>query len=179
MFEHWNEFYLLIGSAAGALIGLLFVVETLTSRYNLETATRAASVYTSPLVFHFAIVLALSGVAMVPAIEGRTAGLFMAAGAAAGFGAAGRVIYHLGPGSMIKAAHWSDIWGYGVGPLISYSLLAAAAYNVWNSGQHAAPLLAAALVALLLLTIRNAWDLVTWMAPRAEKPEMVETSRPQ
>jgi hypothetical protein len=30
---------------------------------------------------------------------------------------------------------------------------------------------AIALMALLLVTIHNAWDLVTFLAPRAEKPE--------
>jgi len=31
MFQHWDSYYLLLGSAAGALIGLLFVVATLSA----------------------------------------------------------------------------------------------------------------------------------------------------
>ena len=45
MFEGWSEFYILVGAADGALIGLLFVVTTLSASMHLgaETLSRGRS----------------------------------------------------------------------------------------------------------------------------------------
>ncbi len=40
MFEHWDSYYILVGSASGALIGLLFVVATLQSGRDPEASAR-------------------------------------------------------------------------------------------------------------------------------------------
>ena len=52
MFEHWDSFYLLIGGAAGALIGLVFIVVTLIRNVDAKVSLRNASVFMSPTVFH-------------------------------------------------------------------------------------------------------------------------------
>jgi hypothetical protein len=57
MFLHWDSFYMLIGSAAGALIGWLFVVATLTVGREQSSVSRGMKVYMTPTVFHFAVVL--------------------------------------------------------------------------------------------------------------------------
>jgi hypothetical protein len=61
--------------------------------------------------------------------------------------------------------HWSDFWGYGAAPAAAYVLLEAAAYGLWRAAAWAPYLLAAVMLVLLLVAIRNAWDLLTWMAP--------------
>ncbi len=45
MFSGWDNFYLLVGSAAGALIGLLFIVVTLTANMDARMRPRGAKVY--------------------------------------------------------------------------------------------------------------------------------------
>ena len=66
MFEGWSDFYLLVASAAGALIGLLFVVVTLTAGREAQSTERGASLYMTPIVFHLATVLLGGAVAMAP-----------------------------------------------------------------------------------------------------------------
>ena len=66
------------------------------------------------------------------------------------------------------APHWSDLWTYGVTPAALHLGLCAAAVAVWARAPWAADALAAALLAILVLAIRNAWDLVTWIAPMAK-----------
>ena len=69
MFQDWDSFFLLIGTAAGALIGLLFVVETLTVGFERDSALRGARVYITPIVFHFAAVLVVSAAALAPRLS--------------------------------------------------------------------------------------------------------------
>src|ERR1700704_5258450 len=68
MHESWRDFYLLIGSAGAALIGLLFVVVTLTSGLERRTVMRGQRLYTSPIVLHLSLVLLLSGAPMAPVV---------------------------------------------------------------------------------------------------------------
>jgi hypothetical protein len=66
--------------------------------------------------------------------------------------------------------HWTDVWFYGIIPTALYVLLALASHAIWI-GQPGAPLgIAAVIAGLLLVTVRNEWDLVTWLAPRPDSP---------
>jgi hypothetical protein len=168
MFERWHDFYLLVGSAAGALIGLLFVVATLTAGFSPERGRRGVAFFMTPTLFHLGVILALSAMAMAPDLDGRATGGLVAASALAG--AAFCVYAIAGIRSAGQADHWSDVWCYGAAPLAAYAALGVIAAAFWM-GSVAAPALAAVLMALLAIAIRNAWDLVTWMAPRASHDE--------
>jgi hypothetical protein len=173
VFKDWDSFYLLIGSAAGALIGLLFVVATLTSHLDAERVEKSASLYMTPLVLHFGVVLVLSAITMAPHVHSDFVMAAIGLAAAGGFAVALRVAVYLRLGKLIQPPHWSDFWWYGVGPAVTYLALGLAAASVRAAPSWAAELIAATLVGLLLLTVRNAWDLVIWMAPRAEHPEQL------
>src|SRR3954465_282513 len=75
MFEGWENYYLMVGSSAGALIGLMFVVVTLTAGRDRSEVERGKHLYTSPIVWHLAVILALSGAAAVPGISPAPYGL--------------------------------------------------------------------------------------------------------
>lgn len=176
MFEHWDSFYLLTGGAAGGLIGLLFIVATLTKgAQDADSALRGTSIYMTPIVANLAIVLAVSGVAAAPGLTRTENGALLALAAAIGFSASGWVIFHLGFHRTLRAAHWTDIWCYGVMPLGAHALLAAATAAVWLRPDWAARGVAVSLMAGLLIAIRNAWDLVTWISAKAPAPPAGET----
>ena len=78
MFEGWENFYLIVGPSAGALIGLMFVVVTLTAGRDSEQTERGKHLYTSPIVWHLAVVLVLSGAAVAPTIHPRLFGIVSA-----------------------------------------------------------------------------------------------------
>jgi len=171
MFEGWSDYFVLLGTASGGLIGLLFVVVTLTSGYERSRALWAAGIYMTPIAVHFGVVLSVSAATLVPRLtETQIAGL-IAIFAALGLGAATRAclgIFALY--SKPDPPHWSDFWGYGAAPAAIYLLLLGAALTVWLRAAAAPYLLAALLLVLLLLAIRNAWDLITWMAPGGAQP---------
>src|SRR4051794_34804657 len=122
IFAGWEDFYLLIGSAAAALIGLLFVVVTLTTRMGRCDAERGARLYMSPIVFHLAAIFVLSAVAMAPGLPQPATAVFAGAAAFVGLGVGCLVSTALGRAGA-PAAHWSDLWFYGVAPAALYAML--------------------------------------------------------
>ena len=165
MFDHWDSFYLLVGGAAGALIGLLFIVATLTRGRDRDSALHGASVYMSPVVLHLALVLVISALASTPGVDAETGGLLVGVTGLVGVATSARVVYHLAIARSFPGAHWTDLWCYGVAALAADTALTVAASAVWWSTTRMADLaIAASLVAILLITIRNAWDLVTWIS---------------
>lgn len=169
MFEGWDDFYLLIGSAGGALIGLLFVVVTLTTGSDESRTQRGQALYMTPNVFHFGSVLVISGMAMAPGLSVQAEALIVGVVALAGLAVAGRVTFTLFTSKAETPPHWSDPWYYGVGPLVLYVALACAVVAIWSEAEAAPRAVAGVTCLLMLLGIRNAWDLVTYLAPRAEK----------
>ena len=168
MLETWHDFYLLVGGASGGLIGLLFVVASLTTGIEAKNAMRAARLYMTPNLFHFAVILTLSALALAPGLSNRLAGSIVIGAGLCGLAYALTIGMAL-PGS--KAAdppHWSDLWCYAVVPGVIYVGVGLAGCELVRAADCASKALAVALLSLMYIAIRNAWDLITWIAPRRE-----------
>jgi hypothetical protein len=166
MFRGWDNFYLMLGSAAAGLIGLLFVVVTLTAGFDRPQNSRGSSLYLTPTALNFALVLSISAVAVappLPAIETSVVVGLIAIGGLAGAGRSMLGIPTPPPGQ--DKPHWSDVWMYGATPALIYVSLLASAVAVWAGADWAAHVMAGLLLVLLLVSIRNAWDLMTFIAP--------------
>jgi hypothetical protein len=162
----WSNFYYLIGSAAAGLIGLLFVVMTLTAGIERSRALRATALYFTPTIVHFSVVFTVSAVTMVPGLGPRAAAVVFGLVAVLGLACAGRALVGFRrPRRGSEPPHWSDFWLYAALPTVLYLGLAVTAAGVWARAAWATQALAGLLLSLLLLGIRNAWDLVSTMAP--------------
>jgi len=62
----WDNFYVIVGSSAGALIGLQFVVLTLIANRPTFGSAEAGAAFGSPTVVHFSVVLFLSALLNAP-----------------------------------------------------------------------------------------------------------------
>ena len=177
MFEGWENFYLIVGPSAAALIGLMFVVVTLTAGRDRDQVERGKHLYTSPIVWHLGVVLVLSGAAVAPTIHPKLFGIVSAGLALLGvaMGVRSAVGIHRaqlsGPDSMF------DMWWYGIIPGVVYVGLSGAAAAVLAGSSWSASAVAAALMALLLVSIHAEWDLVTFLAPMAEPPAKRSSAR--
>ncbi len=169
MFHGWDAFYSLLGTAAGALISLLFVVMTLTGGGREGSNTgRGIKVFMTPVVFHFAIVIAISATALAPGLPPPLVELAVALCAVTGL--VHMVIAGLPFGrDDFQASHWSDFWCYVAAPGLVYLAMGATAYALRVRPDLAVHALGLVLVILMLTAIRNAWDLVTWLAPRTSR----------
>ena len=165
MFAGWETFYTLLGEASAALIGLLFVVATLTSTVDRERRTRGQSLFLTPVVFKFGSVLALSAVALAPGLPHGASRWLAAVVGLVGVANLGGVSTALLRGKLSSPLHWSDPWCYGLVPTLVFAAIAAC--PVLLDPADAGRAVGAATAALLLLAVRNAWDLVTTLAGQA------------
>jgi hypothetical protein len=167
MFEGWHDYFFMIGSSAAALIGLMFVVVTLTAGRDRQEVERGKQLYTSPIVWHLGAVLVLSGAVIVPAASGRFIGAIVGAAALLGIVIGLRSAAGIArrPGAP-EAAGFDTVW-YGLAPAIVYVGMAAGAFAIFSGRHWGAEALAADLMALLLVSIHAEWDLVTYLAPIA------------
>src|SRR3954466_11990753 len=62
----WENFYLIVGGAAGALIGLQFVVITLVAERPALRVAEAGTAFSTPTIIHFSASLLLSALVRVP-----------------------------------------------------------------------------------------------------------------
>jgi len=169
MFEGWSEFFLMAGGAAAVLIGLIFVVISLMQDRSRDSVLTGSKLYMGPIVLGVSLILALSAAALVPGISGREfAGI---AGVVALWGLARGIMSAVGIARR-KEVHWTDLWFYGVFPSAAYVVLGVVAVAFWQDLPWARDGLAVVITLGLLLSIRNEWDLITWIAPRHEGGEL-------
>jgi hypothetical protein len=167
VFQGWDSFFQITGEAAATLVGLLFLVVSFSENRDRATMLRAASIYLTPSALHFAVVLSISVLAVAPRLPVAVRTGLIAVAALTGLGNAVWACIGMAPRARVSGlAHWSDFWMYGVTPAAVYAGLAATTTELWAGADWAAPAMAVLVLALLLIGVRNAWDLVTWMAPQ-------------
>ena len=168
LFAHWGEFFLLAGSAAAVLIGLIFVVISLMQDRSRSTILTGSKLYMGPIVLGVSFVLVLSATALIPGIKAHEFAAIT--GAIALWGLARGLMSVVGI-QKLKDMHWTDVWFYGVFPTAVYLAFGAVAFGFWQDLAWAKDALAGSITAGLLLGIRNEWDLITWIAPRSANPD--------
>src|SRR4051794_7218405 len=113
--EGWESFYLLVGGSAGALIGLLFVVVTLTSELDPKRTTAGSKIYVTPTVFHFGTVFFISAAGLMPHTASHVMALAVGVPALCGILYSLLSVWRL-TRRLPDPPHWSDWFYYGVFP---------------------------------------------------------------
>lgn len=166
MFEGWGEYYLLVGTAAAALIGLLFVVMSLLAGRDRAQIEAGSRFYMTPIVFDLGAIVVLSGAALA-VMEAAAVGWLTVAVGLVSIVMDVRISFGIGQLDVASPNRTFDTSWYGVVPTIVSALLVGAGAGILLDREWAAISLAAVLMALLLVCIHNAWDLVTYITPQA------------
>jgi hypothetical protein len=153
----WHDFYMLLGTASAALVALLFVAVSIGASFLTPERSVATRTFMSPVVFHFSTLLLISLVAMVPSHTAMSLAVGMALIGVAGLGYTTVVLVGLSRASITDIA---DRFGYGILPLAAYLAILTVAGLIISRAALGADILAAALLVLLAVNIRNAWDLM-------------------
>jgi hypothetical protein len=157
----WENFYVIVGSSAGALIGLQFVVITLISEIpvarDLERASRA---FATPTIIHFAAVLLLSAIMSAPWHGVGDAAIFWGALGLAGVLYATAVARRMRMQTAYQP-EFEDWLFHALLPFAAYATLAISAFARSHLYEALFAVAAAALL-LLFIGIHNAWDAVTY-----------------
>jgi hypothetical protein len=175
----WDSFYLIVGAAAGALIGLQFVVMTLIADRPKPVGKEVADAFATPTTIHFAVAFLLSAVVRVPWKEVTSA--------AASWGLIGfiGIVYSLVVVNRMRSQEtykpvFEDWLFHCILPLASYVLLAVSAFYASSYAHEALFGVGAATLLLLFIGIHNAWDTVTYnvftIKPREAKESTTTSS---
>jgi hypothetical protein len=169
----WANFYVIVGSSAGALIGLQFVVLTLIANRPLgQTAPEAGAAFATPTIVHLGTVLLLSAAITAPWRSVSSAVWFLVALGGVGTLYALIVTRRL----RLQTAYrpeFEDWLFHCLLPLASYITLFVSAYEMLSHEHEALFGVAAAALLLLFAAIHNAWDGVTYhvLVSRPDKRE--------
>jgi hypothetical protein len=157
----WDSFYVIVGSSAGALIGLQFVVMTLIADKPQAGMSEAGRAFATPTVVHFGACLLLSAL-----IEAPWPDVDDAAWVAGAVGLSGLAYMALPVQRMRRQnAYQMDMedWTFHVIlPFAAYSLLVLSRLLGFANMPLALFGLAAAALVLLFTGIHNAWDAVAY-----------------
>lgn len=157
----WSSFYVIVGSAAGALIGLQFVVMTLIADRPPLRAEEASAAFATPTIVHFGVVLLLSAVACVPWRETDVVSLIWGAVGACGVIYAVIIARRLRRQTVYQPV-FEDWLFHVLLPLAAYLMLVVSTYAARSVARAALLLVGAAALLLLFVGIHNAWDAVTY-----------------
>jgi len=157
----WDSFYVIVGSAAGALIGLQFVVMTLIAERPPKGVAEGSATFSTPTVVHFSAVLLLSALVRIPWES------IAAAAVAWGLVGVGGVIY---TASIARRMHVQDVYApvfedwlfHALLPILAYAALGVAALAAASYTRNALFGIGGAALLLLFTGIHNAWDAVAY-----------------
>jgi hypothetical protein len=158
----WDNSYVIVGSSAGALIGLQFVVITLIADMPaVRGQPLAGAAFATPTITHFGSVLLLSAIASAPWHGIGWPAVFWGL-----LGIIG-VVYEIVVTRRMRMQtlykpQFEDWLFHALLPIIAYATLAGSAYATRSNASGALFGTGAAALLLLFIGIHNAWDAVTY-----------------
>jgi len=158
----WENFYVIVGSSAGALIGLQFVVLTLIAAKPITRVdAQAGGAFATPSVVHFGVVLLLSAIASAPWNGITTVAVLWGLVGLCGVAYVVVVARRMRVQSAYQPV-FEDWLFHVLLPFAAYTVLAISTYAALSQERPALFLVGAAALLLLFIGIHNAWDAVTY-----------------
>ena len=161
-FAHWESFYVIAGSSAAALTGLMFVVITLIADSRRPPSLKEINGFATPTLVHFSAVLLISAILSAPWPDGRMAAYALGLSAIAGIGYMIIVLRRLLQPSEYRKTLEDWIW-HVVLPFLAYLALLVAHFALRHDHHWALYAVGAVALLLLFIGIHNAWDTVTYL----------------
>jgi uncharacterized membrane protein len=155
--DRWDSFYVIVGSASGALIGLQFVVITLIAQRIPLRAAEAGAAFATPTIVYFSTTLFLSALQRVP---WPSIGIVTALWGVIGLSG---VVYAVIVGRRMRVQtvyrpQFEDWLFHLLLPLGAYAILALSGLAASSHALDALFGVAAAALLLLFIGIHNTWD---------------------
>ena len=158
----WQNFYVIVGTSAGALIGLQFILITLLVYIPVgEGGAQAGQAFATPTIIHFGAVLLLAGIITAP-----WQGIAPAATLWGLLGLAGLVYTAIVARRVRRQGAYQpefEDWLFHVLlPFVAYGALASFAFLALSHLRGAMFGVAGAAMLLLMIGIHNSWDAATY-----------------
>lgn len=170
--EGWDNFYVIVGSSAGALTGLQFVVIALIAELRSRTASgHEIAAFGTPTVVHFCVALLVSAVLSAPWTRLYAPAVIVGITGLAGLAYGAIVIRRARSTTNYKPVFEDWLWHAAL-PVVAYALLVAAGIGLADDVPRPALYgVAAAILLLVFIGIHNAWDTVTYITLNRDQLE--------
>lgn len=159
--QPWHAFFILTGTAAATLLGLIFLAAAIAATIPNEKLgdDKTRALWVLPVVWAFVRVLVVSAIGLIPGQTGTSFGIELV------------VLGVLDPGRMVRVTLGihrihrererldANDWGW----YVIYPAMATPRRGQWTFPVAA---LAAGLLGHLVVGVRNAWDIADWLATR-------------
>jgi hypothetical protein len=159
----WENFYVITGSSAGALTGLMFIVITLVAGVRGRSSNEQINAFSAPSLVHLSVALLVSAVVSAPWPALLDVSLALGLIGLCALAYAVIVVRRLRHQSGYTPVLEDWLW-HAVFPLFAYTLLIVAAIVLLAVPTLALFAVAAATLLLIFIGIHNAWDTVTYIA---------------
>ncbi len=176
----WQNFYMLVGTAAATLIGLMFVAVTFGAGLVSSQSTTSARAFLDPPFAHFVTVLVTACLLLVPTMNPTLLGGALLVVTSL------RLYALFGIQRRMREAHqrYNDIelsdWLMGVIlPALCYAGLLASGAGFLADRAAAFTGLAVVIIVVLLLGVFGAWELMMWLALTRVRANDAPTSASQ
>jgi hypothetical protein len=166
----WESFYVIVGSSAGALTGLQFVVIALIAESGRRTTLGQIDAFGSPNIVHFSLVLLISAILSAP--WASLSGPAWILGIMGVSGIAYTAIVLVRARSVEGYQPVMEDWIFHIVlPFLSYTVFLAAALAFIPYPTAALFMVGAVNLLLLFVGIHNAWDTVTYIVVKRINPD--------
>jgi hypothetical protein len=176
----WENFYVIVGSSAGGLTGLTFVVIALV-RDARRVQLGGLRTFVTPTIIHFSTVLGLAALLSMPQQTDLSLSIYFGLAGALGLLIVGFIAASLSRFNQDYLPVWEDwLWNV-VFPVLVYAAFIVAAVLIWHHAAAALLTVALASLTLLFTGIHNAWDIAVFMTitrsnehkgkPATDKPD--------
>ena len=166
----WQNFYVIIGTSAASLTGLMFVVITLLARTREPRASEAVAAFSTPNVVHFCLALLVAAILSAPWQVLWPVSLLLGLVGLGGVTYVVIVLRRARRQTSYQPVLEDWLW-HTVFPLVSYTALIVAAMLLPGHPAPALFVIGAVTLLLLFIGIHNAWDTVTYIALERSQPE--------
>jgi hypothetical protein len=169
-FSAWESFYVIVGSSAGALTGLQFVVMALVAESPRRSTSHEVGAFGTPIVVHFCAVLLVAELLSAPWHRLSSAGLWLGILGAAGVAYVILVVRRARRQTGYRPV-WEDWIWHAVLPLLAYAALLVSALTLAYRPVQSLFAVGTVAVLLVFIGIHNAWDTVTYVAVEQRQGE--------
>jgi len=167
----WANFYIMAGSSAAGLTGLMFVVITLVTREirSDPQSEDGIAAFSTPTVVHFGAALLISAALSAPWPKLLYPGILLAVVGLSG------VVYILRLAILARrlTTYSPDrqdwVW-YTIMPTLAYAAILVGALYLFRVPADAMFAFGGGVMLLIFIGVRNAWDIVTYLAIKRDQP---------
>ena len=160
-FGEWESFYVIVGAAAGALIGLQFVVITLVAENPPPRAVEASAAFNNPTIIHFSAALLVSALASAPWHGIATVATLWGLVGLSGVAYAAVIARRMRAQRTYRPV-FEDWMYHAVLPAAAYATLGISACAALSHTREALFGIGASALLLLFIGIHIAWDNVSY-----------------